>query len=241
MYHLKRAGLTDNPQRGKWQITDRGQQVLVDAPATLNIKYLKRFPSYANPLGQGKTECDEPNEVISEKRTPDEAIYSAYQDIRAVLAEDLLDQVLACSPRFFERLVIDLLIAMGYGGALPDAGQHLGKSGDGGIDGVINEDKLGLDVICIQAKRWKDTVGRPQVQAFAGSMEGFRAKKGVLITTSTFSAEARQFVQKIERKIVLIDGQQLAQLMIDYNIGVAADRTYILKKIDSDYFIEDGD
>ncbi|MFN0020350.1 MAG: restriction endonuclease [Pirellulaceae bacterium] len=142
-------------------------------------------------------------------------------------------------PTFFERLVLDLLRAMGYGGALPDAATHVGRTGDGGIDGIINEDKLGLDMICVQAKRWKDGVGRPQVQAFAGSMEAHRAKKGVMITTSTFSREAREFVERIERKIVLIDGQQLTQLMIDYNIGVAVDRTYVIKKLDNDYFIDD--
>jgi restriction system protein len=127
---------------------------------------------------------------------------------------------------------------MGYGGALPESGTHLGKTHDGGIDGIINEDKLGLDIICVQAKRWKDSVGRPVVQAFAGSMEAHRAKKGVLITTSTFSRDARDFVDRIERKIVLIDGQQLAQLMIDYNVGVATARTYTIKKIDSDYFMD---
>src|SRR5690349_1485136 len=131
-----------------------------------------------------------------------------------------------CDPSFFERLVIDLLIAMGYGSALPEAGVHLGKSHDGGIDGIINEDKLGLDIICVQAKRWRDSVGRPVVQAFAGSMEAHRAKKGVLITTSAFSRDARDFVDRIERKIVLIDGQQLAKLMIEYDVGVATARTY---------------
>jgi restriction system protein len=142
------------------------------------------------------------------------------------------------NPTFFERLVLDLLIAMGYGGALPESGTHLGKTNDSGIDGVINEDKLGLDTICVQAKRWKDSVGRPVVQAFAGSMEAHRAKKGVLITTSAFSREARDFVDRIERRIVLIDGQQLAQLMIDYNVGVATSRTYTIKKIDTDYFLD---
>jgi restriction system protein len=142
------------------------------------------------------------------------------------------------SPSFFERLVLDLLLAMGYGSSLPDAGKHVGRSGDGGIDGIINEDKLGLDIICVQAKRWKDSVSRPFVQGFAGSMEAHRAKKGVMITTSTFTREARDFVERIERKIVLIDGQQLAKLMIEHDVGVAASRVYTIKKIDSDYFMD---
>lgn len=146
-----------------------------------------------------------------------------------------------CSPTFFERLVLKLLSAMGYGGAIPEAGQHLGRSGDGGIDGIINEDKLGLDIICIQAKRWKDTVGRPVVQGFAGSMESHRARKGVLITTSTFSRDAYDILNRFERKIVLIDGKQLAQLMIDHNIGVSEAHTYMIKRIDSDFFTDDGE
>jgi restriction system protein len=140
---------------------------------------------------------------------------------------------------FFERLVVDLLVAMGYGGTLADAGQAIGKTGDGGIDGIIKEDKLGLDVVCIQAKRWETNIGRPIVQAFAGSMEGIRARKGVLITTSSFSKEAAEYVGNIERKIVLIDGRRLAELMIDHDIGVATARTYTIKRLDLDYFVED--
>ncbi|HYT89968.1 MAG TPA: restriction endonuclease [Gemmataceae bacterium] len=147
-----------------------------------------------------------------------------------------------CRPttQFFERLVVELLVAMGYGGSLVDAGQAIGRTGDGGIDGIIKEDKLGLDVVCIQAKRWKDTVGRPDVQKFAGSMEGFRARKGVLLTTSAFSKEAEEYVNRIERKIVLIAGRRLAQLMIDHDIGVATARAYVVKKVDLDYFEEEG-
>jgi restriction system protein len=148
--------------------------------------------------------------------------------------------VRSCSPAFFERLVVDLLVAMGYGGSLADAGQAIGRSGDGGIDGIIKEDRLGLDVVCLQAKRWEKTVGRPEVQAFAGSMEGFRARKGVLLTTSTFSKEAEEYISRIERKIVLIDGQRLAQLMIDHDIGVTTARAYVVKKLDQDYFDEEN-
>src|SRR5690606_8655982 len=143
------------------------------------------------------------------------------------------------SPSFFEKLVIDLLVAMGYGGSRSDAGRAIGRSGDEGIDGTINEDRLGLDVIYVQAKRWSDTVGRPVVQAFAGSLEGKRAKKGILITTSKFSKEAHDYVNVIEKKIVLIDGERLAQLMIDYNVGVSEVASYTIKRIDTDYFEEE--
>ena len=172
-------------------------------------------------------------------KTPDEVLEASFQDLRTALADELLDQVKQCSPRFFERLVVDLLVAMGYGGSISDAGQAIGRTGDGGIDGIIKEDKLGLDVVCVQAKRWEKTVGRPEVQAFAGSMEGMRARKGVMITTSSFSREAEDYVGRIERKIVLIDGRRLADLMIDHDIGVTTARRYTVKRLDSDYFVED--
>lgn len=241
--YLKKAGLLENPSRGKVRITNEGRVVLTEAPAAINCDYLMKYPSFVEFWKQKrKPSAPEaealPDDVPEMDRTPDEQIEAAYDDIRSALADDLLEQVMNCNPTFFERLVLDLLIAMGYGGALPESGTHVGKAHDGGIDGIINEDKLGLDMICVQAKRWKDCVGRPVVQAFAGSMESHRAKKGVLISTSTFSRDARDFVDRIERKIVLIDGQQLAQLMIDYNVGVATARTYTIKKIDSDYFMD---
>jgi len=155
------------------------------------------------------------------------------------LAQELLERIKNCSPKFFERLVIELLVKMGYGGSMHDAGQAIGRSGDGGIDGIIKEDKLGLDVIYVQAKRWKGTVGRPVVQAFAGSLEGQRAKKGILITTSQFSSDAKEYVLRIEKKIVLIDGEMLAKLMIDNDVGVSKVTSYDIKKIDSDYFSDE--
>ncbi|MBC6937830.1 MAG: hypothetical protein DWB42_18655 [Chloroflexi bacterium] len=170
--------------------------------------------------------------------TPEEILEASYQDLRTDLAKELLERVKACSPRFFEKLVVDLLLAMGYGGSRKDAGAAIGQSGDGGIDGIIKEDRLGLDIVYVQAKRWDGTVGRPVVQAFAGSLEGFRARKGVFITTSTFSKDAREYVERIEKKIVLIDGEQLAQFMIDYGIGVTEVATYTVKKADQDYFGE---
>ncbi len=167
------------------------------------------------------------------------ATLPAAQSLRDELIVEIIEQVKRCSPQFFERLDVKLLVAMGYGGSFKDAAQVLGRSGDGGIDGTIKEDKLGLDVICIQAKRWEGTVGRPVVQAFAGSMEGFRARKGVLITTSTFSKDAEDYITRIERKIVLVDGQRMAELMIAHNVGVTVMQTYEIKRVDSDFFAEE--
>ena len=158
--------------------------------------------------------------------------------LRNTLANDVLEAVKKSTPTFFEELVVELLVGMGYGGSIEDAGKAVGKTGDGGIDGIIKEDKLGLDFVCIQAKRWTNSVGRPIVQAFAGSLDGVRARKGVLITTSTFSQDALDYVQRIEKRIVLIDGKQLADLMIDYDIGVNVFQTYKVKRLDSDYFEE---
>lgn len=242
--YLKNAGLLANPSRGQVQITESGRALLSTNPASLSASDLMAIPSFVEfSQRERDRESDGDRATNDQERkkpdqTPDEAIEAAYHAIRDALADEILEQVSNSSPTFFERLVLDVLLAMGYGGAIPDAGRHVGRAGDGGIDGIINEDKLGLDIICVQAKRWRDIVGRPHVQAFAGSMEAHRAKKGVMITTSTFSRDARDFVDRIERKIVLIDGQQLAQLMIDYNVGVATSRTYTIKKIDSDYFLD---
>ena len=194
------------------------------APKAITLKYLERFPELAQFRGDEKgAGGDErmPEGTVAEavaigSATPEEQLEASYVAVRGKLAEDLLERVKSYSPRFFEKLVVDVLVAMGYGGSLKDAGRAVGQSGDGGIDGIIKADRLGLDAIYIQAKRWEATVGRPVVQAFAGSLEGQRARKGVLITTSQFSREARDYVSRIEKKIVLIDGAELAQLMIDY-------------------------
>jgi restriction system protein len=242
--YLKNAGLLINPSRGQIQITDAGRALLATNPTALTGKDLEAYPSFVEfternrPAGVVQPPIDRP--TPQPEITPDEAMEAAHTEIREALASELLEQVRAASPTFFERLVLDLLIAMGYGGGLADASSHVGRSGDGGIDGIINEDKLGLDMICVQAKRWAHSVGRPELQGFSGSMEAHRAKKGVMITTSTFTREARDFVDRVERKIVLIDGQQLAQLMIEFNVGVATARTFTVKKIDTDYFL-DGD
>jgi restriction system protein len=239
--HLKKAGLLDNPKRGYVTISERGKQVLAQKPERIAIGFLNQFPEFKEFRTKTTTEQDEePTTQGTTTQTPEEQLEASYRALRQALAEDLLEKVKASTPAFFERLVVELLVAMGYGGSLEDAGQAVGRPHDGGIDGIIKEDKLGLDAICIQAKRWEDTVvGRPVVQSFAGSMEGHRARKGVLITTSSFSKDAQEYVARIERKIVLIDGQTLAQLMIDHDIGVSTARTYTLKRIDSDYFSEE--
>ena len=235
--YLKRAGLLESPSRKVFHITSQGNAVLAKKPKMINIAFLKQFPS----MDWHQKKKDDDEDKVSEvtEHTPEEVLESSYQELRNALADELLEQVKKCSPHFFERLVVELLVAMGYGGSLADAGQVIGKPGDEGIDGTIKEDKLGLDVLYIQAKRWNTTVGRPEVQKFAGSMDGFKAKKGVMLTTGTFSKEAQDFVKHIDKKIVLIDGEQLAQLMIDYGIGVATARTYMVKKMDLDYFDEE--
>lgn len=180
-------------------------------------------------------------EQATEKGTPEEVLEASYQRLREELAEEILDRIMEATPSFFEKLVVELLLRMGYGGSRKDAGQAIGQGGDAGIDGIINEDRLGLDVIYVQAKKWdrNRTVGRPEVQAFAGSLEGQRARKGIFITTSQFSSDAREYVQRIEKKIVLINGELLADLMIEHGLGVTTVATYDVKKIDSDFFAEE--
>ncbi|MEZ4525936.1 MAG: restriction endonuclease [Desulfobacterales bacterium] len=172
-------------------------------------------------------------------QTPEEQLEDAYENIRESLATEILEQLKSVAPDFFERIIVEVIVKMGYGGTRRDAGQAVGKSGDGGIDGIIKEDRLGLDIIYLQAKRWQGTVGRPEIQKFAGALQGQRAKKGIFITTSDFSKEARDYAAMIENKIVLIDGKQLAQYMIDFNVGVTTVSTYEIKKLDSDYFTDE--
>lgn len=235
--HLKAAGLLENPARGTFRITDVGLELLDKTPAGLSMKDLEQFPSYLV-FRAGKLGVPSQAERAASplEQTPEEALETAYSGLRQQLADELLDRVRAAPPSFFEQLVVDLLVAMGYGGSRQDAGQAVGQSGDGGIDGIIKEDRLGLDVVYVQAKRWEGNVGRPVVQAFAGSLEGQRARKGVLITTSAFSAEAVDYVSKIEKKIVLVDGRALAELMIEHGVGVHLVQRYELKRVDDDYF-----
>lgn len=242
--YLKKADLFVSPKRGYFQITDKGKDVLIQNPGEINIKFLNQFPGFIE-FKNTKKDNDKSEPEITEiieisETTPQESIEFGYQKIRKELEFELLNRVKSCSPDFFERLVVDLLVKMGYGGSRRDAGRAIGKSGDGGIDGIIKEDKLGLDIVYIQAKRWDNTVvGRPEIQKFVGALHGQRAKKGVFITTSRFSQEAREYVSIIDSKIVLIDGQELAQLMIDNHVGVSTVSIYEIKKIDSDYFTDE--
>lgn len=240
--YLVKAGLLESPKRGYFIITDRGIEVLQKSPAEINSKYLKQFPEFIEFLQarRGKLESDEQEQLEGRRReTPLESLEYSYQEIKRELCQELLKTVKDCSPGFFERLVVELLVKMGYGGSLKEAGQAIGRSSDEGIDGIINEDKLGLDVIYIQAKRWEATVGRPEVQKFAGALQGKRAKKGIFITTSDFSKDAREYVRSIDSKIVLISGGELAQLMFDNDIGVSKLTSYEIKKVDADYFVEE--
>jgi restriction system protein len=241
--YLKQAGLLESPKRGVLRITDRGKAVLASRPTRVDVKFLEQFSEFREfrarrPEG-GRTDkaaVEAPRQATLEIETPEERLAAAYKTLRASLQVDLIEQVKSASPSFFERLVVDLLLAMGYGGSRQDAGRAIGKSGDGGIDGIIKEDKLGLDVIYIQAKRWEGTVGRPEVQKFAGALQGHRASKGVFITTSSFTREAEDYANAINTKVILINGAVLTDLMIDHNVGVATTGTYELKRVDADYF-----
>jgi restriction system protein len=239
--YLKQAGLIESPKRAISKIIQRGLDVLNEKPDKINVAYLRQFPEFLEFQNRKHTEAEpeETTEIITE--TPEEQLENAYLRLRKSLAQELLNKVIELSPSFFERLVVDLLVKMGYGGSIKDAGKAIGKSGDEGIDGTIKEDKLGLDLIYIQAKRWKTgtVVGRPEIQKFVGALAGQGAKKGIFITTSNFTKEAIDYSPKNETKIVLIDGEQLAQLMIDYGIGVSTVNTYELKRIDGDYFGEE--
>lgn len=239
--YLRKAGLLKSPKRGVFFIADRGRKALSENLKKIDNKYLEQFPEYIK-FRTPKKKTDKPiaiKKALSEDRNPEELLETAYQDLQDSLASELLDTITSCSPEFFERLVIDVLIKMGYGGSRKEAGQAIGKSGDEGIDGIIKEDKLGLDIIYIQAKRWENTVGRPEIQKFAGALQGQRARKGIFITTSNFTKDALDYVKNIESKIILIDGQRLSELMIERNVGVSTMASYEIKKIDSDYFIED--
>jgi len=237
--YMKKAGLLISPERGKIQITDRGQSVLNEKLDKLTSNYLGRFPEFKEFRKAAPPQVITKDNLVVNGSTPEEMLEESFTELISNLENDLLEKIKSASPKFFEQLVIDLLLKMGYGGSRKDAGERLGRSGDSGIDGIIKEDKLGLDVIYIQAKRWESTVGRPIVQEFVGSLAGKRAKRGILITTSQFSKEAEEYAISIETKVVLIDGETLAKLMIENNVGVSITARYELKKIDTDYFSED--
>lgn len=236
--YLTQAGALESLRRSFFQITERGHRLLKDSSGRITVKELEQFPEFVQfrTPKHGKEETQSLENA--DKQTPEEMLESAYQRFRGELAAEVLSRVKKNSPAFFERLVVELLLKMGYGGSRRNAGEVIGRSGDEGIDGVINEDRLGLDVIYLQAKRWDGSVGRPEIHRFAGALQGKRAKKGVFITTGTFSADAREFVKHIESRVVLIDGEQLSELMIDWNVGVSPIDVYETKKIDPDYFDE---
>lgn len=241
--YLKKAGLLDSPKRGTILITTRGKGVLKQNPAQINVAFLRQFPEFIEFQSPKKPENGESETevLVNLQQTPEETLETAYISIRRSLAQDLLDKIITLPPAFFEKLVVELLVKMGYGGSIKDAGKAIGKSGDEGIDGTIKEDRLGLDIIYLQAKRWKpgNIVGRQEIHKFIGALAGQGAKKGIFITTSSFTREALEFVPRNETKIVLIDGEQLAQLMIDYNLGVTVQQVFEVKRIDNDYFSEE--
>lgn len=234
--YLKKAGLLDSQQRARFNITDLGLSVLSENPQKITDKFLMRFESFQEFQKRGGTRKTVVDETPVGTKTPLETLEDSYTTLRSTLADELLSNIAKCSPKFFENLVVDLLVGMGYGGSIIDAGQTIGRSGDGGIDGIIKEDKLGLDIIYIQAKRWEGPVGAKEIRNFVGALAGQKANKGVFITTSCFTKEALHFVQQIQQKVILIDGQQLAQLMIDYDIGVSMEKVYPVKRVDHDFF-----
>ena len=238
--YLKKAALLESPKRGIFKITDRGLEALASSPSRIDVKFLEQFPEFLEFRDISKPENGTiaPADVSPQNVTPEEAMELAHQSLRAQLGQELLSRILSCSPTFFEQLVVEVLVKMGYGGSRRDAGERIGQTGDGGIDGIIKEDRLGLDTIFIQAKRWQGSVGRPEIQKFVGALQGQRAKKGVFITTSAYTAEAIDYASRIETKVVLIDGKQLAGLIIDFDVGVSVSASYIVKRIDSDYFEE---
>lgn len=242
--YMKKAGLLDATRRGFYQINERGRKLLQGQPRAINVKLLQQYPEFVEfqqlkGTRSGEKLPEAKNGGEPSTSTPSEALEAAYQNLRNELADELLSRLKTVTPSFFERIVVELLVRMGYGGSRADAGKAIGKSGDGGIDGIIKEDKLGLDVVYIQAKRWdSNKVGRPDVMQFAGALQAQRANKGIFITTSQFTEDAKTYVSQIGSKIVLIDGELLTSLMIEHDVGVSTVSLYPVKKVDSDYFEE---
>ncbi len=237
--YLRQAGLACTPRWGFIQITDEGHRVLAQGPAKIDVAFLMRYPAFVA-FRPRRTSASAPSAPtlapLNANETPEESLEKSWRALRDSVADELLDRLRTCAPGFFEQVVVRLLVAMGYGGTYADAASVVGRSGDEGIDGIIKEDRLGLDAIYVQAKRWQGVVGRPAVQGFAGSLEGARARKGIMITTSSFSADAQTYVKAIEKRIVLIDGPTLAELMIEHGVGVTPLQTYVVPKVDADFF-----
>ena len=242
-FYLTKAGLLESPKRGRFSISADGTQLLAKPPSKLDTQYLLTIPAFREFYRSDQS--DAPAETLQQvppsKATPEEAVEVAYNNAQAVLRAELLDRILQNSPSFFEHLIVDLLVAMGYGGSHKNASRQLGRSGDGGVDGVINEDVLGLDRVYVQAKCYSpgSSVGRPEIQAFTGSLVGLGAMKGVFVTTSTFSAPAVEFASRIPQRIILIDGKRLAELMIEHSVGVRSSRVIEFKRLDEDFFSEE--
>jgi restriction system protein len=241
--YLEQAGLLLSTRRAYFRISSRGLEVLKAPPARIDISYLQQyseFREFRTPKldGVGRSRRAQTGDD-QEPETPEETLEAAHQKMRAGLAAELLSRIKAGTAEAFEHLVVELLLKMGYGGSRTDAGRAVGRTGDEGIDGIISEDRLGLDVVYLQAKKWEGTVGRPEIQKFVGALHGKRARKGVFITTGTFSADASSYVGQIEPKVVLIDGRRLVEFMIDFEVGVTTARTFHVKRIDSDYFDEE--
>ena len=240
--YLKKAGLLNDPKRGYFEISDRGRDLLKSNPPAINTKFLQQFPEFnefqekSKPKGDVKGADTEDHIAYT---TPEEALDYGYQRLTENLSDEISERIKSCSPEFFERLVVELLVKMGYGGSLKEAAEVVGKSGDEGIDGIIKEDKLGLDTIYVQAKRWQNVVSRPEIQKFAGALLGKKARRGIFITTSAFTKDAVEYAENLEAKIVLLDGERLAKLMIEHGLGVNTAQSYEIKRIDSDYFSEE--
>lgn len=242
-FYMQKAGLVVSPKRGRFIATDAGRTLLASNPARIGVNELKDYEGFREFYsGQKSTDDDAAPVVIAtsvETGTPEEQIEAAYQAVQSALRAELLERIVQNTPAFFEQLIVDLLIAMGYGGSHKNAATQLGRSGDGGVDGVINEDRLGLDRVYVQAKRYADTtVGRPDVQAFVGSLVGHGATKGVFVTTSAFSSHARDYVKHLAQRVILIDGERLTDLMIEHGVGVRVSRRVEFKRLDEDFFAE---
>lgn len=240
--YLKKAGLVSYPQRGFVKITEKGLEVLNQNPEKINMQFLKQFDEYSEWIENSKSSVstNDESETIEESiKTPEEMISDSMHILNKTLADDLMDKISENSPMFFENLVAELLIKMGYGSTKQDILQNAGRSGDEGIDGIIKEDVLGLDKIYIQAKRWQGTVGRPEIQKFAGALQMQNASKGIFITTSNFSKDATECINKFNSNLVLIDGKKLTELMIRYNLGVSIKQVHEIKRIDEDFFLDE--
>ena len=246
-FYMAKAGLIDSPKRGVFTASSAGRELLATKPARIDVETLKRYPAFTNFYNQAGDEdiSEEHNQAsltaAASEATPEEQIDAAYAVLTKALKADLLSRVLEQSPAFFERLIVELLVAMGYGGSHDDAARQLGKSGDGGIDGVIDEDRLGLDRIYVQAKRYAigSSVGRPEVQGFVGSLVGLGASKGVFVTTSSFSKQASDYAKGLQQRVILIDGARLTELMVEFGVGVRASRVIEVKRLDEDFFTDE--